>query len=289
MSLVAFKKKSVIQYGSKRSGKPPGGYWLPQGPFGKSTLSLKQAIDHPGPVGFSLNGPHRNIGYVGKESKFSKNGTPFRGVHPYGNGGHFGRYARPEPVYNINEVIVLGDQWLYVKPTVLTTKGMLEKKYRWAYNGQYPNNWVQPVNDGTMQSDTKSQGNYIHNLAAANMCVTDINNSAKYEGYIKGCGPTLCYTTTARFKYNDMARNGQYTKELRQPEDSSTRTLRIQRRCTDPFPYQKPYPYAVQTGTGILTGGISMTSVGNSGSCNSRNNNNVVPPPGYNTTFSGIN
>ena len=39
MSLVAFKKKSVIQYGSNRSGKPPGGYWLPQGPFGNGNYS----------------------------------------------------------------------------------------------------------------------------------------------------------------------------------------------------------------------------------------------------------
>ena len=118
MSLVAFKKKSVIQYGSKRSGKPPGGYWLPQGPFGASTVSLKQAIEYPGSVGFSLNGTHRNTGYVGKESKFSKNGTPFRGVHPDGWGGYYGQYKKTEPVYNINKVIGLGEQWLYVKPTV---------------------------------------------------------------------------------------------------------------------------------------------------------------------------
>ena len=288
MSIVAFKKKSVIQYGSKRSGKPPGGYWLPQGPFGANTIGLKQAIEYPGSVGFSLNGPHRNIGYVGKESKFSKNGTPFRGVHPYGSGGHLGTYARPEPVYNVNEVIVLGDQYQYVKPTVLTTRGMLAKKYRWAYNGQYPNYWVQPVNDGTMQSDTKSQGMYLHDLTTANICVTDINNTAKYVGYIKRCGSTLCETSTARFKYNDMARNGPYTKELKQPETSSQHTLRIQRRCANPLPYQKPFPYAVNTGTGILTGGIRMTSVGNSGSCRSTNPTFVVAPPGYNTSPSTV-
>jgi len=288
MSIVAFKKKSVIQYGSKRSGKPPGGYWLPQGPFGANTTGLKIAIDNPGAVGFSLNGPHRNIGYVGKESKFSQNGTPFRGVHAYGSGGYLGRYARPEPVYNINKVIVLGDQYQYVKPTVLTTKGMLEKKYRWAYNGQYPNYWVQPVNDGTMQSDTKSQGMYLHDLTTANICVTDINNAAKYQGYIKRGGPTLCETSTARFKYNDMARNGPYTKELRQPETSSQHTLRIQRRCANPLPYQKPFPYAVNTGTGILTGGIRVSSVGNPGTCGSRNPTYNIPPPGYNTSPSTV-
>jgi hypothetical protein len=289
MSLTAFKRKSVIQYGSKRSGKPPGGYWLPQGPFGASTVGLQQAINYPGAVGFSLNGPHRNVGYVGKDSKFSKSGTPYRGTNPIGWGGCCGTYKKSESVFNVNEVNVLGDQWLYVKPTVLTTKGMLENKYRCAYNGQYPNSWVQPVNDGTTQSDTKSQGMYLHNLTTANICVTDINNYAKYVGYIKRGGPTLCYTTTARFKYDDMVRNAPYTKELRQPETSSQHTLRIQRRCANPLPYQKPFPYAVQTGTGILTGGINMTSVGNSGSCSSNNKTYTVPPPGYNTSPSGIN
>jgi hypothetical protein len=160
MSIVAFKKKSVIQYGSKRSGKPPGGYWLPQGPFGHSTLSLQSAINNYGPVGFSLNGPHRNVGYIGKSSAMSKNGTPFRGTQPLGSGGHLGTYARPEPVYNSNRVIVEGDQWQYVKPTVLTTYGMLEKKYKWIKNGVYPNYWVQPNYTGT-QTDTKSQGMYL--------------------------------------------------------------------------------------------------------------------------------
>ena len=281
MSLNTFKRKSVINYGSKRSGKPPGGYWLPQGPFGKSTVGLQLAIDNEGPVGFSLNGSHRNIGYIGKESKFSKNGTPFRGIHPFGWGGHLGRYAQPEPVYNVNEVIVLGEQYKYVKPTVLTTKGMLEKKYRWAYNGQYPNYWVQPVQDGTMQSDNKSQGLYLHNLSTANDCVTDVNDSAKYIGYIKRGGPTLCQTSTARFKYNDMARNGLYTKTIKQPITASQQTLRIQRKCANPLPSQKPFPYAVNTGTGILTGGINVTSVGNSGSYNSLDITYNVPTPAY--------
>ena len=69
MSIVAFKKKSVIQYGSNRSGKPPGGVWLPQGPFGKNMLS---AGGNYGPVGFSLTGTHRNVGYVGKHTRCQK-------------------------------------------------------------------------------------------------------------------------------------------------------------------------------------------------------------------------
>lgn len=285
MSIVAFKKKSVIQYGSKRSGKPPGGYWLPQGPFGHSLVSLQSAINNPGPVGFSLNGPHRNVGYIGKSSAMSKNGTPFRGTQPLGCGGHLGTYARPEPVYNSNRVIVEGNQWLYVKPTVLTTYGMLEKKYKWIKNGVYPNYWVQPNYSG-MQTDTKSQGTYLHDLTTANMCVLDINNSAKYEGYIKNSGPTLCENTTAKFKYNDMARNGPYTKRLQQPETSSEHTLRIQRKCANPIGTQKPFPYAVSTGSGILSGGISTVSVGNA--CNT-SDVYLTPPDWYIESPSGIN
>jgi hypothetical protein len=243
MSLNTFKRKSVIQYGSKRSAKPPGGYWLPQGPFGPRSIVVQEVTRTLGTVGFSLNGPHRNVGYIGKESKFSKNGTPYRGDHALGSGGTNNRYVRSDPVFNVNEVIVLGSQWEYIKQSVLSNKGMLSKKYRWAYNGKYPNYWVQPVYTGN-QTDTKSQGLYLHNLTTSSTRVTDINAYAKFLGYVKRGGPTLCQKTTTRFTYDDMAHNGPYTKELRQPETSSQHTLRIQRRCTDPLVYQRPFPYA---------------------------------------------
>jgi hypothetical protein len=78
MSLTAFKNKSIIQYGTKRSGIPPGGVWLPQGPFGHATSVLKKATQSYGAVGFSINGGHRNIGRVGQDMKMSQSGTPFR-------------------------------------------------------------------------------------------------------------------------------------------------------------------------------------------------------------------
>jgi hypothetical protein len=274
MSIVAFKKKSVIQYGSKRSGKPPGGYWLPQGPFGHSTTGLQLSINTLGPVGFSLNGPHRSTGYVGRSSAMSKNGTPFRGQYPLGSGGHLGTYAEPLPVFNVNKVITQGDEWKYIKPTVLTTYGMLEKKYRWAQNGVFPNNWVQPNYTGNL-TDTRSQGLYLHDLTTSNMCVLDVNNPDKYVGYIKTCGPTLCSSSAAKFKYNNMASNGPYTKRLREPATSSEHTLRIQRRCTNPGVLQKPFPYGVTTGTGIQTGGVAVLSVANA--CNTSNTYLDIP------------
>jgi hypothetical protein len=262
MSLVAFKKKSVIQYGSKRSGKPPGGYWLSQGPFGKGGLQY----DNYGPVGFSINGGHRNVGYVGKDSKFSRNGTPFRGTEPLGCGGTFGRYPRPRPVYNDNRVIVLGTQYRYIKQSVLSTRGMLQKKYKWAYNGQYPNNWVQPNYTGN-QTESGSQGLYLHDKTTSNMCIKDVNDTETYEGNKIICGPKEC------------SNNAPYTKTLYQPLTSSQHTLYIQKKCSTPIGEQKPFPYAVQTGTGILTGGINVSNVGSA--CNT--SNNYLSPPAWYT------
>jgi len=298
MSLTAFKKKSVIQYGSKRSGKGPGGTWLPQGPFGHALIALQTAIDNPGPVGFSINGGHRNVGGVGKTYQMSKSGTPFRGVYPMGNGGTYGNYpssvlvgkysgaisnsrktAVVQPLLNSREVDTLGTQYQYIKPSVLSTKGMLEKKYRWAYNGQYPNYWVQPNYTGN-QTDTKSQWLYIQNKAAANTCNLKVNNTEDYEGYNVSCGPTLCTQgrSTANFKYNDMARNGPYTKILGQPVSYSQYNLYLTRGCNNPQGAQKPFPFAVQTGTGIKTGGINVSTVGSS--CGT-SNVYLTPPAWY--------
>jgi len=287
MSLVSFKKSSVINYGSKRSGKAPGGIWLPQGPFGHSSKMLKQATSTYGPVGFSLNGGHRNIGGVGKDMKMSKSGTPYRGVYPVGWGGTYGKYpsatlignnknnensvgAVPnahskqpavEPVLNSRIVDTMGTQYLYIKPSVLSTYGMLNKKYRWAWYGQYPNYWVQPNYTGN-QTETSSQGLYVQNLSSKNTINLNVNNTEKYEDYKIKCGPTLCTPgrSTSRFKYNDMARNGPYTKTLYNPVSYAQYNLYITRGCNNPVGAQKPFPYAVTTGTSQSASGTSITS-----------------------------
>jgi hypothetical protein len=277
MSLTAFKRKSVIQYGSKRSGKGPGGIWLPQGPFGHVTGELEAAIKNVGPVGFSVNGTHRNVGGVGKSYAMSKSGTPYRGIHAIGWGGQYGRYVRAEPLLNSQEVDTLGQQYLFVKPPVLSTKGMLEKKYRWAYTGKYPNYWVQPNYTGN-QTDTKSQGLYVQNLASANTCNLKVNNVATYEGHILNTGPTLCGTSAALFKYNDMARFGPYTKTLYQPVSYVQYNSYIARRCNDPKGPQKPFPYAVNSGSSMAAAGTSITSFG--AVCN-KPSPELVPPEWY--------
>lgn len=291
MSLTTFKKKSVINYGSKRSGKQPGGIWLPQGPFGHSTESLKKAIQTYGASGFSINGGHRNIGGVGRDMKMSKSGTPYRGTHPVGWGGNYGKYpsailignpgeqstgavpnagskvSAVQPLLNSRVTNIMGSQYIYIKPSVLTTKGMLDKKYRWAYYGKYPNYWVQPNYTGN-QTDTKSQLLYIQNKAAANVCSLKVNNVGSYETNIIPCGPTLCTSgrSTAKFKYNDMARNAPYTKTLYQPVSYSQYNLYITRGCNNPVGSQKPFPYAVNSGSSQSASGTSITRFASS--CN---------------------
>lgn len=249
MSLVAFKKKSVILYGSNVSGKPPGGYWLPQGPFGLpsslTSVMLEENAKYFGPEGFSLNGNRRSKGRVGQDMKFSKNGTPYRGINAIGWGGTNGRYPISEPVLNDppSKIEVEGNQENYVKQSVLSNYGMLRKKYRYLYNGQYPRYWVKQDYGTSNLSDNASQGLYIQTLSAANDCVVDTNDFDKYKDYIVRCGSTGCQITPARgYTYNIQAANAPYTKGLRIPQTAGQQTLRIQRRCADPLPYQKPYP-----------------------------------------------
>lgn len=299
MSLATFKKKSITKsLGTKRSGKPPGGYWLPQGPFGHNTITQNEANNNYGNSGFSLNGTTRNTGRVGQDMKMSKSGTPYRGVHPIGWGGTYGNYPSAtlvgqseksfsgavnnygsnrlvEPVLNSRNVNTLGNQHLYVKQSVLSSFGMLRKKYKWAYYGKYPNYWVQPIYTSGNQSKTASQGMYIHNKKATNSRQINVNNSSKYIGYKRCGGATGCATTTASYTYNIMSSNAPYTKELSEPISSSDYTTYIQRKCVNPEATQKPFPYATQTGKSTSASGTSIRSF--SSGC--RTSPNYTTPP----------
>jgi len=299
MSLATFKKKSInsVSSATKRSGKPTNEYWIYQGPYGRkgnlpSTIFNASLVGPNGEVGgnaynasnagFSINGANRNIGSVGSDMKFSRSRTPFRGIYPKGWGGTNGRY--PDGPNNVSLSVypqTSGTQLqsAIVKPSVLGTKGMLARRFRWINAGQYPSNWVQPIYTGN-QTDTASQGLYIQNKAAANYCWYDVNNSDLYVNYQKTCGSTGCQTTPARgYTMNLQTANAAYTKTLHQPKDASDYTLRIQRKCQNPVGFQKPFPYAVQTGTGILTGGINVNNVGSA--CNT--SNTVLTPPDWYT------
>jgi len=265
MSIHTLKKKGVITcIGTKISGKPPGGIWLRQGPFGST-----DNIYASGNSGFSINGGTRNVGYIGKSMAFSQNGTPFYGKFPIGYGGSSGRYPSPEPLLNFPQVRgeTQGKQFMFIKPSVLSTKGMLEKRYMWINNGQYPNFWVQPIYANSNLSDNASQWLYIQNKAAANICVNNTNKPEIFVGNIRRGGATGCRTTTAKYQsYNIMSAAGLYAKFLYIPQDASQYTVQVQRQCVNPCGAQKPFPFAanngISGGIGTSTGAISQTNSG---------------------------
>jgi hypothetical protein len=278
MSLATFKKKTTHTHlGTKRSGRAPGGYFLPRGPFGSKANSntaalesVRYMIDNKlvAPVGFSINGPFRNKGGVGQNMKFSQQGTPFRGIYPKGHGGHKGTYYQRDNVFNVcvgslktQVIIQAGNQVLNqtyggVKPSVLSTRGMLHTRFKWAYNGQYPNYVVQPNYGSSNLSDNTSQGLYLHTKSAGADCVVDTNDYERWKGYRKQCGPFNCSATPSiGYTFNLQTSAAPYTKGLRIPQTASQRTTRIQRRCADPLPRQRPFPRATN---GSACGSVSL-------------------------------
>jgi hypothetical protein len=119
MSIQTFKKKGLLTcHGVNQSGKPAPGFWLSRGPMG-----LMGSIDDIGAYGlngFSINGGRRSGGYIGKDSKMSKNGTPYYGEYAIGNGGTNGKYKTSQPLFNMPNVRAdtQGKQYQFIKPSV---------------------------------------------------------------------------------------------------------------------------------------------------------------------------
>ena len=176
MSLATFKKKSGATHGSNISGKRPGGTWLNRGLFVNSNVSA----GHLGKSGFSLNGGATQHGYVGKTYAFSRQGTPYKGIHAVGHGGYCGTYNTVSPVFLSGNIATRGTQYKYIKPSVLSEQGMLHTKYRWIRR-PYPYATVQPVYGSGNLSLNASQGMYIESLTSKNVNYYDINQFDKHD------------------------------------------------------------------------------------------------------------
>lgn len=247
MSLATFKKKSVTLYGTNISGRPVYSYFIPRGPFGLPTsltsVMLYQTTQKKAVSGFSLNGVHRS------SSLFSPSiGTPYKGQFAKGNGGTNGRYYN-EPILNMNlsKAKGAGGQNEYNKNSVLSTYGMLRRKYRYLYSGQYPNYWVQPNYGTSNLSDNTSQGVYVNKLSATYSRYVDTNAELKFVDYIKNC--SITDQNMCNKKLLNTSNVLQYTKFLHIPQTSGQYTTRIQRKCVNPLNYQKPYPGPTNGGT----------------------------------------
>jgi hypothetical protein len=101
MSIATLKKKSAAKYNNNSAGAPL----------------------------FSLNGTHRNQGYVGQESssRFTSR-TLVRNGGVRNHGGCCGTFAMGQPVLS---GITTTEDSNVVKNSVLSNDGMIQTKYRW--------------------------------------------------------------------------------------------------------------------------------------------------------------
>lgn len=186
MSIAVLKKKASVRYQSKLSGVNPGGHWLPQGPFthnANNAQQLADAIAIYGPKGFSINGGIRNSSYIGKSMAMSQSkASPYRGIHARGFGGKYGHYPQfplPHP-----ETHTEHNDSAYIKPSVLSATGMINRKYQYPPNaGPY---LKQPYTGN--HTDMASQSFYLRNKTAANSCDKNkVNNVSIYNNHINDC------------------------------------------------------------------------------------------------------
>jgi hypothetical protein len=138
---------------------------------------------------------------------------------------------------NLFKAKAAGLQNEYNKNSTVSTYGLLRRKYKYLYSGQYPNYWVQPNYGTSNLSQNTSQGLYVNNLTATYSRYVDTNAEAKFIDYKNNCGNNNCSK-----KLLNNSNTLHYTKFLRVPQTSGQYTTRIQRKCVNPLNYQKPYP-----------------------------------------------
>jgi hypothetical protein len=133
---------------------------------------------------FSLNGTHRNQGFVGQTS-LSRTilKSPYNGTAPRGHGGSQGTYEisniKNSTINNLNDNDV-------VKSSSLGTNGMIMSKYRWIRRPQ-PYSTVKPDNN----NNTSTQGQYIEKQAQ------ETQQSVRDENCEQGTYESTCNNATA--------------------------------------------------------------------------------------------
>ena len=185
MSSATLLKKTRAKFNI--SGRSKNAKMGLHGPYGKGEFTSGSG------GGFSLNGPHRNKGRVGKNSLFSpvRSQNLVQVATSNGNvsvrkgwGGYNGQYSKGNPaLFPVNTAPVpntpcCDDVSNISKPSVLNTKGMLAYKNRWKKTntkyGTHPgqiqtiyNNWVK---EGTSNNYnmTRSSGQHTQKLAVTN-------------------------------------------------------------------------------------------------------------------------
>jgi hypothetical protein len=189
---------------------------------------------------FSLQGTHRNQGWVG-QSNLSRSfpGTLFRGTAPRGSGGCCGTFDTHTNVQSLLVGPNLNDSSV-VKSSVLNTKGMIQTKYRWI---QRPAPFVSVKPDSNQNNNTQeSYIKYIRKKAIQNTVDCNGGSSVKKDVVAK-CIQCNDNEIKQYFKVgytNDFSRN---SRGITKPASDyvattqSERLVSLSSKCTalDPF------------------------------------------------------
>ena len=148
MSIVTLKRKTQAQYNNISSS----------------------------PNGFSLNGTHRNQGYVG-QTNLSRHFTytHMHGGYPVGHGGCCNTAPNKMQLPCVTSL----ENTKVVKPSTLNTSGLISTKYRWIRRGQ-PFSTVKP--------NANNQADYITKLKKTALSACNIS---KKNGVVFGSSKYL--------------------------------------------------------------------------------------------------
>ena len=156
----------------------------------RNSRRYKARISGKGNKGFSLNGGHRNQGWVGQGVRGrSITGTPFRGAVPMGNGGCCGTYVQQ---INNRSSNCCGNDPTIIKRSTMNTLGHIDSTVIYptsvfnnsCNDGKCPaiQNWVKdfsPLNH--------SEGQRIFKVARENGKCVNLKDDAGLDTCHKGC------------------------------------------------------------------------------------------------------
>jgi hypothetical protein len=224
MSIVVLKRKTEAMRNLSGKSKHIKHTWAIQGPHGGMGGNV---LSYGG--GFSINGSYRNIGSVGTTNLAkSVKRTQFYGTTAKTNSGttensNFNYHNSGSCCSNDNTII---------KPSVLSTRGMLAKKHRWMKRG-YPHYWVQPT--GNPLDSTASA--VVEKIKTNNLCQSDAFDS----------GNVVCNSVC---KLQMIGTKKQTQKSYSKSRDLFSRSqsdylTNKKQKCLNPTGANKPFPFQV--------------------------------------------
>jgi hypothetical protein len=163
----------------------------------KKSGAMNARLSANSSLGFSLNNPRRNIGYIG-QTGLSKhyNGGFMKGAVIKGHGGCCNTYRIANVPSPFIEQITEPPSVITSKPSVKTNTGLLSTKYRWVKRPQ-PYSTTKKFIDKSISQDMLTQYLKKRAINQANTCNT--NKVVETAVDAKGC-PVKCFIKEEQYK-----------------------------------------------------------------------------------------